>query len=984
MIKLGYLEPPPMSPSELLSAMDNLNTLLSIRLNIHEYDSLPPQFADYSIQSGRVTFHVKDEFEVDLTIADEDPEKQFWFLDFRFLFSPSVSSLAENMRFALETRVNGVLDKEGLLGCYRFLHEFTVTHKISELKRQAYSLTRSRWTETLKVESLHRAISIQYWTDRYGKDGPKSWVIIGVYSGKSEAGRSGEDEPSRIGLRWFRDSKEVTDLDITVDNASLDVEEILRTVISRHATHILHSIYSAVMQTQLFKNRALGATLIESTESTVKPELNIEVTAQHKITVMIEPITGLFAISPYSWFTGPLEHRLSFGTKDPAKDGHSFIEQMRAVIVTKEIVGVAVEVGWEHIQNVRLARNEAQNFLPKDTLGVAWFRRPWWNANWYLVLSSSMSGERWWLFHVEDLAGSAEGGNHATGIATLDGPKITKHMRVPVKMGVTVPSYRFLSSLSVFAAAMVAFKANEAALQLKRATYQAKRRLFPISQPLSCPDIHVVLSTILPSRNKSQRTGMPWAKDKVIITLQGLETETVEAKIAEKLASPSVQPEGHKPSAATSQEPKGRVIFVARGQMEPSMSSGLLVNQPVDKDMTFNPSTGEFAFRLTSNVAESILEPLIERLQRIERVVDFVQVISLHDKTLHCDSISLTELVFSYGGSIEDSQALRHAVTVTFSTVGSGLGLSLAGGNPHIRIYDFLQKVLNSSLGLDALAHGLIVTLPLMKAFDAIELGYSDNGSGARVYIFARTLDWYTMRYVVPYSALDAPRQIPQQEKKIEFDIRLKHRAGIPWWRIHRIRIANTQPDDVDAKLKDSVWSQGHKDGWRGMDKSAVARIFGAEAMIMAVNEVMQEVVNDPKALGTIGLPLVAPDLADTSTQNIKTEAAKAIPPQPPAKMAPQVKQQSVSPKLTKKAAAAAQIQQRAGAQRRQQAQAQIPQMPARPLNLQPPARMQMAAQMQQQHGAGQMGQAAQRNNQNQQQPGNRNNGQQDATIVID
>jgi hypothetical protein len=45
---------------------------------------------------------------------------------------------------------------------------------------------------------------------------------------------------------------------------------------------------------------------------------------------------------------------------------------------------------------------------------------------------------------------------------------------------------------------------------------------------------------------------------------------------------------------------------------------------------------------------------------------------------------------------------------------------------------------------------------------------------------------------------------------------------------------------------------------------------------------------------------------------------------------------------------------------------------------------MQMAAQMQQQHGVGQMGQAAQRNNQNQQQPGNRNNGQQDATIVID
>ncbi len=114
--------------------------MLSVRLTLDEYDKIPFQFRDYSISSGRVTFKVEGEFEVDLTIADEDFEKQFWFIDFRFLFQPAPAELSDRVRQFIEKKVNDALATDGLAGCYRFLHEFVLTHKISEFYRQALDL----------------------------------------------------------------------------------------------------------------------------------------------------------------------------------------------------------------------------------------------------------------------------------------------------------------------------------------------------------------------------------------------------------------------------------------------------------------------------------------------------------------------------------------------------------------------------------------------------------------------------------------------------------------------------------------------------------------------------------------------------------------------------------------------------------------------------------------------------------------------------
>jgi mediator of RNA polymerase II transcription subunit 14 len=340
---------------------------------------------------------VAGEFEVDLTIADEDPEKQFWFIDFRFLFTPTTSDVPEPLRFTIESRVNAALERDGLAGCYKFLHELVLTHKISEIRRQAIELSRGRWIETLQVEPLHRALSIQYWVDRYG---PRSWIILGVDSGKGKDGRPDPKATSRISLRWFRDSKEIKDHGIALELTTISAETLLRTVISKHIFHILESTYKTLSAKPLFSNRQLSISFRVPETKPADPELKVQLTRHGKINITIEPMTGRFSISPACKLASMAELELNYQTKDPAANAHEAIENLRCYSVTEEIVNRALSVGWVSAKNPGLKAEDLKPIVPRDTLHLSWFRRAGWKQDWVVALSSGMSGERWWLIEM--------------------------------------------------------------------------------------------------------------------------------------------------------------------------------------------------------------------------------------------------------------------------------------------------------------------------------------------------------------------------------------------------------------------------------------------------------------------------------------------------------------------------------------------------------------------------------------------------------
>jgi mediator of RNA polymerase II transcription subunit 14 len=396
-IQLNYIEPPPLTAQELMNTLEKLNTVLSIRLNLDEYDSIPLQFKDYVIKSGRATFKVAGEFEVDLTVAEEDPELQFWFIDFRFQFWPSPFPLSLALRSHIESRVNAALLKDGLEGCYNLLHEIVLTHKISEFRRQAIELARSKWINCLKVELLNRSLSIQYWVDRYGPKGKKSWIILGVHSGRRADGRPDPGATSRLSIRWFRDGKEVKDADIPFDSVNISAQSLLRTVIANHINHILTSMFEKLQAKPIFSNREAILSLSVSLDEPGDSKMRVQLTNKTTVSVGIEPISGRFYFSPTSRIATEWEYRLNNRCQDPTDDAHKYIEHLRCLTIMSESITHATSVGWKRVDSPGLKTYDLESILGGDILHYGWFRRPNWNKQWTALLALGMGGERWWL-----------------------------------------------------------------------------------------------------------------------------------------------------------------------------------------------------------------------------------------------------------------------------------------------------------------------------------------------------------------------------------------------------------------------------------------------------------------------------------------------------------------------------------------------------------------------------------------------------------
>lgn len=397
-----------MTAREVLQSLEKLNTLLSARLNLDDYDSIPLQFKEFTIKSGRATFRVEGEFELDVTIADEDPQSQYWFIDFRFLFWPSASLLTPRVRAFIETRVNEILLRDGLSGCYKFLHEMILTYKISEFKRQAIDLGRGKWVETLKVEGLNRALSVQYWLDRYNGMGTKSWIILGVHSGKRGDGRPDVKSTSRLFLRWFRDHKEVKDTEISFDMVNISTEALLKVVIAKHISHILTAMSDKLSAHPLYAKHELGWELVTSSDDPSKPELKIELTNEKRFSVKIDPISGRFVLSPSTLLVHKWESAMNTPSRDPKDStgkrmedavdkGVRILENLRYTFIQDDIVTRGMSLGWRRLPDPGIKRNVLFEAIPKNTQMYMWLRRPRWVEDWYLLVCSSMSGVNWFL-----------------------------------------------------------------------------------------------------------------------------------------------------------------------------------------------------------------------------------------------------------------------------------------------------------------------------------------------------------------------------------------------------------------------------------------------------------------------------------------------------------------------------------------------------------------------------------------------------------
>ncbi|KAK8087772.1 mediator complex subunit MED14 [Apiospora hydei] len=790
----NYIPPPPMTAEEQMRWIEELNTLLSIRLNLEDHEKIPYHFRDYNIESG----------------PDEDFDKQFWFLDFRFSCSPAPAKITDTLYLFMEARVNDALRDDGLQGCYNFLHEFVLTHKVTEFSRQAFEMQRGLWVDTLKVERLNRAMSIQYWTNRLAApSAPKSWIILGVHSGKRPGVAPHPSHTSYISLRWFKDGKEAKNIPIDFNDADISAESLLKQVIARHTEQILSSMYQKLQTKGRYMRKEASVSLHVSTPEPAQMALKMQLVSRDSVTIHIVPTTGLFCLSPPLPTIYPSESRLN-AAKDPSEDGLQALEALRCTGPLRP----------EEVKPI-LQTREFQNL---------WFTRRGWPAQWFLMLSLSPSGDRWWLIETTQ------------GATPTSGPKLSTYTQLPLTPGLPDFSDNFFHNLTVFSAALISHVIDLKTLhgqKVKHLVGNLGTRSLPPN--VRIPAVVVRLSEIIRLGRTTGSTRISsWAEDFVYIEFKGTGNRNRRRRARAAIADGTPGQSGQQPGNDASDQQLDTMVE-ARFKVSDRAKFSLLRGH-VERDVAFSPRLGVFALRLGAQVGSTIFESLAHRLQAIERLVDCIDAIRKSDSDIKCENITLSQVVFSYSDAIgrkagPQAQANLHRWKATLDLRSDRIALKLEKGNPHLRILDGFTTVLNSNLGFAKIPLYLAFTLPILKALDKVEdawIPLEANNQG-RVEIFCATIDCFNVRYTFA-----GPDKRPSRQVTIQAKLQTRHgRNAQPFWQVTRYQpgqTANNQ-DDEFAKALNKVWEPSSDKSWKGFSKSAACPTDDTIALLLQATD---------------------------------------------------------------------------------------------------------------------------------------------------
>ncbi|KAK0765467.1 LOW QUALITY PROTEIN: hypothetical protein N5P37_001402 [Trichoderma harzianum] len=846
---LQYIEPPPLTTEEQLRGIGDLDTLLSLRLNLDDFDKIPHQFRNYTIGSGRVTFKVAGEFEVDLTIADEDFEKQFWFIDFRFAFRPAALSLPESLRTPLENCVNEALAKDGLTGCYQFLHEYVLTTKINELKRQALQLSRTSWTGTLAVEPLNRALSIQYWTSRSPATGLKNWIIVAVNSGRKHGGRTDPKASSFLAAKWYRDGKEVKDVEIKVNTENLSAESLLKDVVGRHIKHILSNIHSGLLAAPRFKNRETGVILNISKTDPVASCLNLQVGYDGTVSLLIEPTSGAFAMKPHSKFSIQPELQLNNG-KNPTEDGVNFLEHLRCAIIEDELGRMGTARGW----SVRKAPVNVDE-LRSITKMRRWSRTLWlqhggWGSTWFVGVILSLEGDEWWLLETDS--------TQTNGVSKF-------HTKLPLNKGTPHMSGSFWDNLNLFAGGMITQSVDMRELHRRRVKCQSNGSIdLSLPQQVRMPSIEVALSAIFPTVTqedadevKSQhhsafglnedpqvlallrlKAGIspsarePWAENMVAINFKGVHSESRREETSEG-------------SYTTTHELVCTSDVVIRVRRPTRF---LDLKGVVDRNVSYNPQRGEFILQVQRRVTEPVFDILKSRIKAIDRFVNFLEAMENAKGSIISESITLKGVVFCYSSPLPappDGEAAapppaRELWRVKMDLSSEDIDIHMEKDNPHVRVIDLARNLASTEGGIGLLMAWLPMSLHAMKALVQLDAQWTElfkKGQG-QLDFSMKSMTWINLKY----KDLATGQPGDKTKRSISIDVKMKARRGEGWWHAWR-STTNAAPDDLDQALK-AVW-EGKGNNWLGLTSGAAAQSNEAVMdMLLAIDAAIRGVVH--------------------------------------------------------------------------------------------------------------------------------------------
>ncbi|PYH47719.1 mediator of RNA polymerase II transcription subunit 14 [Aspergillus saccharolyticus JOP 1030-1] len=794
MFDLGYKPPKNLTPRRTLRKLHKINRLLSTRLAL--YDELPPSFQTYRIHDGRVTFIVPAEFELDLSIGEGTGLSQFYFVDIRFLFRPSSPIPRGRIFNELELKVNDVLQKRGLPGCFDFLHNLVLTNKINILFKQATEMARGLWADVLRIELLHRTVVVHYWAR---KPGNKSWVEVGINSGR-RGPRNGVSMPPFLGLRWMRDGEEVVPRQIHFDTADLSMERLLRSTIALHMSHIISSAYHSISRSLLYSTSLLSLQAQLTTTEPGNCRLEVQLTETRYLRVSVEPMSGtnVFSTTPIILERIETERPADKSTVD---DIVTRVARLRCVAAIEEVECYLQMLGFD-VMNPKILKIDVRKVFPPNVLRCSFFSNRFWERRWIVAATSSMDGDSWWLVQLRpgvvarrhltyDLNLGSQPAFHVAQVVsnTLFLPRFERNYVSLADLGHSLAGILTIYANSRFLADLGAIQAYPPIHKLKIDACSRFPDIFIRYESAKLPS---AFRLVLPAGIRKQH----FIKQTIRLTFLGIDSHT------------------------------NLAIVGAYGRLNiPVKAFGALISK-WDRSLVFQESHDGFSIRLFAPTGRPVIINLMENLQRLECVLSILD--SLQQKKIEVTAISLEGISFTYGARKDLSARLEIAIqkNPSFSEMDAAelasssdsifhlqLGIRFDSTNPHRRIQGALASSLNratTDVSMETIAELLATTLPLMRALDDLMDNTSRNES-LQVQVTVRNAMTYTIHY---------------PNANLYFRLVARIRSNRPVWVLRHVD--NSEPSSDQAKHMCNIQQllyDAKSDDWRGIGNGVIARV---------------------------------------------------------------------------------------------------------------------------------------------------------------
>lgn len=749
---------------------------------------------NYRIHDGRVTFTVPGEFELDLAVAEEKKDSQFFFVDIRFLFSPSSKIPKGRIFNELDAKVNDILRNGGLAGCFDFLHGLVLTNKISTLHRQAVDLARGLWSDSLRIELLHRILVVQYWPSR---NGPKSWLEIGVQRHQKQANQNNNQTPY-LAVRWVKDGQKVNSDNISFDPTVLSLESILRSAIALHTSHLLATAFNTLKKNLLFASHKLSLRAQLSKTEPGDCHLDVQLTASRSLRVSVEPLSGTITFSGSSSALERLDGQQQH--KSAIEEMLLRVTRLRCHTAVNQIESGLKPLGLESINQRSLGINISRLF-PANTSRSVFLTHQHWDRRWVVAATSSMDGDKWWLVQARPEAA------RNSSLAPSFGMKENSAQAHAISDNL-MPSQEFnysaCSELVHSLSGILAIYANARCLaDLPGARFYPQLKDLKLGSNLEVPDllfgykactIPAAFRLALPSRLQKGS----YLRDSIRLSFKGIDRASNSA------------------------------ILVAYGSLRFAIKSLLPLVSSVDPSLIIQDKGSGFAIRLLVPVGQSVLINLLERLQRLDCVLYILQ--SLINKGMAPRSLSLSQITFSYGTNLSSTARLSINVSDLSPSTNIDIPSALSSPNPlfrlhlridfdapslHRRIQESLTVALNerfSESGVEPALNAIKETSSLLVTLDQITKSVQSPSSSV-VHITVRSPTVFQINY----------------SQKARFRLSTRPRQGRTVWLLEDFNSMRTPEQEqsysqISTAVRDKVYNS-RGDGWQGLGDGALSSL---------------------------------------------------------------------------------------------------------------------------------------------------------------